>query len=114
MRLILLSLLCLPVSWAGALKGLVVPTTYSINNTSQVDINNPLPGARTVQVYIRPSSTEQVYTLTLPDGGTIEIGAGGSFTIKSEKPINTQEPMFSVQTGTGAAVLQVVALKDPL
>ena len=89
-------------------------STVNVTNGSYTAVTTPLDGATTIQVYIRPSSTAQAFTVKLPNDTTIEVPSGNSFTVSFKAPtgIGTSDTLFSVQTGTGSAVLQVVAWRD--
>lgn len=90
----------------------IAATTFNVNQSSDTAITCPLGGARMVQVYIRPTSTQQAFTITLPSGGTIEIASGQAFCYRFAEPVDTSEPLGTVRTATGSAVLQVVAMRE--
>lgn len=99
-------------AFAADLRTLVSARAVSVNNTTQTPIFSPLEGATTVQVYIRPSSTAQVFTITFPNGTAAEVPSGNSFTFRFGTTLRAIDQLGTVQTATGAAVLQVVGFRE--
>lgn len=110
-KLLALSLLCFSALGVDFSK-LISARTVAVINTSTTNIQCPLEGATVIQVYIRPSSTAQVFTVTLTDTSTIEVPSGATFTLRSATSLKVNEVCFSVQTATGSANLQVVGIKE--
>jgi len=97
---------------AADLRQLVSARAVAVSNSTNTPIYSPLEGATTVQVYIRPSSTAQIFTVTLPDGTTAEVPSGNSFTFRFGTTLKATDQLGTVQTATGAAVLQVIGFKE--
>ena len=110
-RFTLLLLLVLPLAAADLTK-VVSARTISVTNGSQTGILCPLDGARMVQVFIPPSGTEQVYTVTLEDTTTVEIPSGGIFTLRSKQKIKASDRVFQIQTATGTTDIQVIGMSE--
>lgn len=106
-----LLLLTAPLTPADLTK-VVSARTISVTNGSQTDILCPLPGARMVQVFIPPSGTDQVYTITLEDTTTVEIPSGGIFTLRSKQKMKASDRVFQIQTATGTTDLQVIGMSE--
>ncbi len=111
MRLVTLLLL------AGSLFGLDVTkymsaTIVTVNNSTTTQIRCPLEGAQMIQVYIRPTSTAQAYTITLNDGSTVEVASGGYFTMQVPDKLTVNQSLFLVKTASGSAALQVLAIRN--
>ena len=111
MKLVLLLSLTLQMFGADVAK-LVSARSVSISVSGVTPIYCPLEGATAVQVYIKPSSTAQIFTLTFPNGTTAEIPSGNSFTLRVGVPMSTRDILFSAQTASSSAVLQVVGFKE--
>lgn len=111
MKIVLLALLALS-ALAADLRTLVSARAISITNTGATPIFSPLEGATAVQVYIRPSSSAQVFTLTLVDGTTVEVPSGNTFTLRVGASLRLSDRLFNAQTATSTAVLQVVGFRE--
>lgn len=84
--------------------------TFNVTNSAATTITCPLDRANFVQIYIRESSTEQIFTLTLPNGTTVEIPSGATYEIGPLRlELAAGQTVGTVTTATGAAVLQLVA-----
>jgi hypothetical protein len=98
--------------WGLDLTQYVSARAIAITNTITTPIYCPLKDATTVQVYIRPSSTAQIFTLTFPDNTTVEVPSGNNFTLRISAGMKVTDVIFSAQTATSGAVLQVVGFKE--
>lgn len=87
-------------------------STVAVTNGSPTAITCPLANAAVVQVYIKPSSTAQIYTITFPNGDAVEVPSGQIFTLRIVDRLSAGQTVFSVQTATGAANLQVIAFRE--
>lgn len=99
-------------AWATDLTRLYSARAITVTNTGLTSVYCPLHGATVVQVYIRPSSSAQIFTLTLPDGTSVEVPSGNTFTVRVAAGLLITDKLFDVQTATGTAVLQVVGFKE--
>lgn len=86
--------------------------TVAVTNSSFTNVTCPLAKAHIIQVYIKPSSTAQAFTVRLVDTTTIEVPSGGYFTLRIVDQLDLAQVVFAVQTSTGAANLQVVAFRE--
>lgn len=111
-KTLLILLLAFLAQGALDLTRYVSARSVSITNTVATPIYCPLEGATVVQVYIKGSSTAQIYTLTLADTTTVEVPSGNTFTLRVSQGMNATNVIFSAQTATSAAVLQVVGFKE--
>lgn len=98
-------------------RNLMASVTVSVTNSSYTAIPCPLARANVIQVYIQPSSTAQVFSIRQAGCAaascTIEVPSGNAFQLRSTSArFATTDTVFTVQTATGAATLQVVAFSD--
>lgn len=87
-------------------------STVAVTNGSATNITCPLANAAVVQVYIKPSSSAQVYTIILPNAETIEVPSGQIFTMRIVDKLSSGQVIFAVQTATSSANLQVIAFRE--
>lgn len=107
------------IGWAADLSTIVGAAAVNIS-TSDTAITCPSVNKATfVQIYIRPTSTAQVYTVTLLNAAgtadsakTIEIPSGGYFNFRVADSVTTTQTLFFVKTASSGAVLQVIAFKE--
>jgi hypothetical protein len=84
----------------------------AINTAPAVPIIAQLNNTTTVQMYIRGSSTAQIFTVTLVDGTTIEVPSGATLTLKFASNLLAADRIGTVVSATGACVLQVISIRE--
>jgi hypothetical protein len=87
-------------------------SSVAVNNSTMTQVRCPLEGATMIQVMIKPSSTAQILTIQNADTSTFEVASGASFNLRVSQGMAYNQVIFSAQTATSSAVLQVVAFKE--
>lgn len=103
---------CPPAHAQLTIANYVRSATVAVNNSSPTNVTCPLANAAVIQVYIKPSSTAQVYTITFPNAETIEVPSGQIFTMRIVDRLAASQVVFAVQTATSSANLQVIAFRE--
>lgn len=109
---IVVLLTCALASWAVDLRNIINAQALTVSNTTNTPVRAQLQGATSVQMYIRPSSTAQIFTVTLADTTTIEVPSGASYTLRSATPFSSSDQICTIQTATSSAVLQVISTRE--
>ncbi len=86
--------------------------TVAVTNSAYTNVTCPLSRAHIIQVYIKPSSTAQAFTVRLVDTTTVEVPSGGYFTMRIVDQLDLAQVVFAVQTASSSANLQVVAFRE--
>lgn len=110
---LLLASLAIGIGEATDVKPWMSAQAVTVNNSTATTITTGgLANTTTVQMFIRGSSTAQIFTLTLPDATTIEVPSGGTLTLRVGTNLAGGSTIGTVLTGTGSAVLQVISLRE--
>lgn len=90
-------------------------STVSVTNSSYTAVTSPLHKANYIQVFIQAGSTAQNFSVRLPGcaaaGCTLIVPNGSAFTFQAKGLFATTDTLFSVQTASSSATLQVVAMR---
>lgn len=108
----LISILALATSSFAGVLNQISAAAIEVNSSTATTISCNLGNTTTVQMYIRPSSSAQVFTLALPNGTTVEVPSGGTLTLRSAQNLQAGDTIGTVITGTGAATLQVIFFRE--
>ena len=85
-------------------------STVSVINSSFTTIGCPLGRANFVQVFIKTSSTAQIFTVRNTNGSTVEVPSGSTYELGPLRgELAAGQALFDVETADGAATLQVIA-----
>ena len=106
--LLLLSLSCLAVN----INQFASAQAITVNNSTATAIAAGIANTTTVQMYIRPSSTAQIFTLTFPNGTAVEVPSGATLTLRLGTNLVAGDAIGTVLTATGSAVLQVIYFRE--
>lgn len=106
--LLLLAVSCL----ATNINQFASSISLSVNNSTATSINAAIANTTTIQMYIKASSTAQIFTFSFPSGQTIEVPSGATLTLRTAANFAAGDAIGSVITATGAAVLQVIFIRE--
>jgi len=106
------------VVWGQLLWGQLNPSQYStaanvpVTNSVATPITCPLDRANFIQVYIDPSTTEQIFTVTNTNGTTFKVHSGGTYDFGPiPDEFSLGQTVLSVTTATGSATLVVIGMR---
>lgn len=111
-RLATTLLLLVSSLWATNVGQYVSGQFVSVNNSTATTLRNNLASATTVQLYLDPAGTAQIFTLTLPNGTTIKVPSGAVLTLRFATNLNSNDTLGTVITATGTISMQIVCLRE--